>query len=189
MFKRLTQGLVGALVATTVSLGVTGIYVVDPAHASTHTTTSRIATTADAQQELANKIEKGFKDLFEKVIQENPDGSYSVRPSYTGDIDGISVEQAAEIADNLNVLRIASQNKGAKEYAICVLKGLIPFAGALDIDWGNLYIWIKQHSWGKLSKYLAKHAAKIGIKEVAKLTPGGIAVTVIGSAAACAILG
>ncbi|NEG70275.1 hypothetical protein [Bifidobacterium choloepi] len=57
--------------------------------------------------------------------------------------------------------------------AFAVLKGLIPSAGLVSIDWNNVALWIRQKTWGKLSKCFARHAAKVVAKDLAKLTPWG----------------
>ena len=80
-------------------------------------------------------------------------------------------------------------NKGVKEFGICVFKGIIPGAGLLDVNWGQVVNWIKHGVWGKVGGYLAKHAAKIGFKDLAKLSPWSLAASIAYSAAGCAIWG
>ena len=84
----------------------------------------------------------------------------------------------------------SSEAEGVQEYASCVVKGVIPFIGFIDVDWKLLRAWVTQRNWGALARYLGKEvpkrAAKIGIKEVVKLNPWGIAVTLATSAITCA---
>lgn len=84
----------------------------------------------------------------------------------------------------------SSETEGIQEYASCVIKGAIPFIGFIDVDWKLLRTWVTQRNWGALARYLGKEvpkcAAKIGIKEVVKLNPWGIAVTLATSAITCA---
>lgn len=84
----------------------------------------------------------------------------------------------------------SSGPEGIQEYASCVVKGAIPFIGFIDVDWKLLRTWVTQRNWGALARYLGKEvpkcAAKIGIKEVVKLNPWGIAVTLATSAITCA---
>ena len=82
--------------------------------------------------------------------------------------------------------------QGLKEYAWCVVKGAIPFIGLLDIDWSLIRMWMRQHNWSALSKYLGKEvpkrAARIGIKDAIGLTPWGVAGKLAAAAAVCAVL-
>lgn len=72
-----------------------------------------------------------------------------------------------------------------------MVKGAIPFIGLLDIDWNLIRMWMRQHNWGALSKYLGKEvpkrAARIGIKDAIGLTPWGIAAKLAASAVGCAV--
>lgn len=83
----------------------------------------------------------------------------------------------------------SSGAEGIQEYASCVVKGSNPFIGFIDVDWKLLRTWATQRNWGALARHLGKEvpkrAAKIGIKEVVKLNPWGIAVTLATSAIAC----
>lgn len=57
------------------------------------------------------------------------------------------------------------------------------------MDWNAVYFWIKQRSWGKLSSYVMKHAVKYGIRDLAKFTPGGLALSIAAAAIGCAVHG
>lgn len=142
-----------------------------------------------AEEDLSNKLEEGLAILFSEVIEHSETGFYKVKETYDGSLPGISTQKAQQIADGFNLLKTTAEDKGPKEYVKCVLKGLIPGAGIVSIDWDSVYIWIKQRSWGKLSKYLAKHAAKKGIKDLAKFTPWGLASSIPLSMISCAIWG
>lgn len=142
-----------------------------------------------AEEELAQKFEEGFEGLFSEVIEQSETGQYRVKSGYDGSFPGVSVQRAQEIALGFNLLKTMSEDKGAKEYVECVLKGLIPGAGILSISWGDVYIWIKQRSWGKLSRYLAKHVAKKELKHLVKLTPGGLAASIPLHMIKCAVWG
>ncbi|MDO4665501.1 MAG: hypothetical protein Q4A71_04785 [Actinomycetaceae bacterium] len=181
-----------SFVVFTFALASAGILRADLAHAgdtTINTVDTSFSSTIAGQEALEKMISDSFETIFSNAVQENLDGTFSVIPNYKGDIPDFSISQAQAFVDNLNMLHSIAQDKGAKEFGICVLKGIIPGAGLLQINWGNVYLWIKQHSWGKLAKYLAKHAAKIGFKDLAKLTPGGLASAVALSAAGCAIWG
>ena len=84
----------------------------------------------------------------------------------------------------------SSGAEGIQEYASCVVKGSNPFIGFIDVDWKLPRTWGTQRNRGVLARYLGKEvpkrAAKFGIKEVVKLDPWGIAVTLATSAIACA---
>ena len=80
--------------------------------------------------------------------------------------------------------------EGVQEYASCVVKGASPFIGFVDFDWKLFRTWVAQWNRGALARYLgkevSKHVAKIDIKEVVRLNPWGIAVTLATSAITCA---
>ena len=84
----------------------------------------------------------------------------------------------------------SSGAEGIQEYASCVVKGSNPFIGFIDVDWKLLRTWVTQRNRGAPARYLGKEvpkrAAKTGIKEVIKLDPWGIAVTLATSVIACA---
>lgn len=142
-----------------------------------------------------------MEQLFSEAINQDESGSWFITQAAASGYAGVTRAELDQLVEVLNLsedsqsLAVGSgvggvvQPAGAKEFGMCVLKGIIPGWGLVDVNWGNVYIWIKQRSWGRLSKYLAKHAAKKGVKDLAKLTPAGLATSVIGSAAGCAIWG
>lgn len=145
-----------------------------------------------SEDELSAKFEQGFETIFSKILMKDDSGAWKTVPGYQKYYPDISIETSTEMANNLNKLAEKDsglQGRNLKDFGVCVLKGIIPGAGLLDINWGQVVNWIKHQTWGKLSKYLAKHAAKIGFKDMAKLSPWGLASSVVLSAVSCAIWG
>ena len=151
----------------------------------------------------AQDLEEAFAEIFSKAILR--DGNYWImNPDYKGDIPDVSLDDAQAAADGMNWIEdnIGSRSgshlnheksgmatRGPKEFVTCVFKGMIPGAMIAAMDWNAVYFWIKQHSWEKLLKYVMKHAVKYGIKDLAKFTPGGLAVSLLATAVGYAIWG
>lgn len=153
---------------------------------------------------LEATLAEGFDDLFSHAITRNPNGTWSITSRAQSGYQGISYSDLKKIETYLNQAEreeLASQGtpvgfpgrtsdpQGAQEFVTCTLKGLVPGEFFVSLDYGNVYLWIKQHSWGKLSRYIAKHAAKKGIKDLFKFTPAGIAGSVLASMVGCAVWG
>lgn len=154
-------------------------------------TTSETSSSALDTKKLEASIEKGFQTLFTEIISQNSTGVWKVNEGFESKYPDVSKEDVQGIVNSLNKYEKSGQSltqqRSIEEYGRCVLEGLIPFGGLISINWGNVYLWIKQNSWGKLAKYLAKHAAKVGIKDLAKFTPQGLAVSLAASMVTCAI--
>ena len=137
------------------------------------------------------ELEQDLTTLFSQVVIRDAEGKlridYEAAKRLYPDRD-LSV--LAEAAQGSATPPDSSETEGIQEYASCVVKGAIPFIGFIDVDWKLLRAWVTQRNWGALARYLGKEvpkrAAKIGIKEVVKLNPWGIAVTLATSAITCA---
>ena len=137
------------------------------------------------------ELEQDLTTLFSQVVIRDAEGKlridYEAAKRLYPDRD-LSV--LAEAAKGSVTPPDSSGSEGIQEYASCVVKGAIPFIGFIDVDWKLLRTWVTQRNWGALARYLGKEvpkcAAKIGIKEVVKLNPWGIAVTLATSEITCA---
>ncbi|WP_162872985.1 hypothetical protein [Austwickia chelonae] len=158
--------------------------------------------------ELAKRFEEGFRVLFTEVIIQSPSGTWSVSEKGLAKHPDISRSGAISVASAMNgpeglagAVRAGASagsinfdepvitTHGATDYAKCVLKGVVPGGLIAFLDWRAISSMIQQKAWPKLGLYIGKHAAKHGMKDAVKLTPGGLALSVIGSAAGCAVWG
>lgn len=156
-------------------------------------------TDAVSEQELEEAYNEGFNELFTNIIRQDENGTWHIVEGFTANYPDMSEEQAQEVATAMNRIEqdtsspsshsLFRSRNSPKDFGMCVLKGLIPGAGLVSINWNNVALWIRQKSWGKLSKYLAKHATKVAAKDLAKLTPWGLASSIPISAANCVIWG
>lgn len=148
-------------------------------------------------------LELAFEELFTKALVFDG-GSWKVNLQYKGDLFGEDLRDLKMAADGLNNLEdvispysisYASRMnpgmapQGPKEFVTCVFKGVLPGSIVVFMDWNAVYFWIKQRSWGKLSSYVMKHAVKYGIRDLAKFTPGGLALSIAAAAIGCAVHG
>lgn len=162
------------------------------------------AHTIGDEESLETAFEKGFQELFTRAFQQRQDGSWELTRVAARGYKELSHPQLDSIVAFLNqqeFLESPSRSKligadsasnqqfGAQDFIIGTLKGIVPGEFFANLDYGNIYLWIKQHSWGKLSRYMAKHAGKKGIKDLVKFTPAGIAGAVLASMVGCAVWG
>lgn len=149
---------------------------------------------------LAERIEEGLGELFAKAILQDRPGHWVIAPVATNGYGELTSAQLEQIVVGLNdPPKTGGGNKfnppggkttlGTKEYVTCVFKSLVPGDILVSLDYGNIYIWIKRRSWGKLARYMAKHAAKKGIKDLVKLSPAGLAGAILAAAIGCAVWG
>ena len=137
------------------------------------------------------ELEQDLTTLFSQVVIRDAEGKlridYEAAKRLYPDRD-LSV--LAEAAKGSVTPPYSSGAEGIQEYASCVVKGSNPFIGFIDVDWKLPRTWGTQRNRGAPARYLGKEvpkrAAKFGIKEVVKLDPWGIAVTLATSAIACA---
>ena len=127
-----------------------------PATASADEGTSQSEEQAGFTDAQVVELEQYLNTLFAEVV---------VKDEQTGQLH-IDYDAAKRLYPDrdLSVLSIpasrldTSSHNGVgpldlKDYAWCIVKGAIPFIGLIDVDWGLIRMWIRQQSWGALSRY------------------------------------
>lgn len=136
------------------------------------------------------ELEGYLNTLFTQVVVEDP-GTGALRIDYDAAVRLFPDKDLSVLLPSVEQPDPGASPEGVKEYAWCVVKGAVPFIGLLDVDWGLIRMWVRQHDWGALSRYLGKEipkrAAKIGIKDAINLAPWGIALKLAASAVGCVV--
>lgn len=122
--------------------------------AASATTPPPTSKSIQDNESFEDDLADGFEVLFTEILQLDSNGTWKINEgelSKHPEIDRAKINEVALALTELERLEGSGklsetryQTQGKKEFGMCVLKGIIPGAGLVSIDWGKVYSYIKQ---------------------------------------------
>lgn len=160
MFTRLPQRLVGVLVSTAISLGIAGIYAVDPAHASTD---SKASTTVTECRSPEGRSFKEAVALLDPYIEYGADSiSLAAPQSVRSQVDPAVLQQL-----EMGLVELNKQIRDGQLSVQTVQASRFSFRNAgedsVSIHWWGYKIKLSNDTFNRLSKLGFAGAGAAGI--------------------------